>query len=148
MEKRKPWDIEEEILLDEKSIEAINNGEKDDGSSMRFDLFCRYNLCYKSILICFLFNFLDRIIFNYIDLNSIKIEPSSMISDELREFWTDLTISFKLLGYEFKIAIIIEHKSGYDKFLLLQMLGYFVNFWKKERRNKVSDLTRVIPIVI
>ncbi len=85
MDKRKPWEIDDnEFLVTEEEIEFASKDESNDGSTMRFDLFCRYNLTRRSILICLLFNFLNRIIFNHIDLSSIKVEPSGVITDELR----------------------------------------------------------------
>ncbi len=146
---KKPWEIDEDdefLSIENDTFEE--DLKSDDGSSMRHDLFSRACLMIKRILICLLMNTLDKDIFDYIDFKTLSIEKSNIITDELREFWTDLTISFKVSGYDFKTVIIIEHKSYYDKFMLLQMLTYIVLYWNGELKDGHFSLSRIRPIFI
>jgi predicted transposase/invertase (TIGR01784 family) len=69
-----------------------------------------------------IFNRLPTTIRKSIDFSNLKIETSSYITKELKEYFSDLVFSCKHKNSNLKISLLVEHKSFVSKFPYLQLL--------------------------
>lgn len=83
------------------------------------------------------------------DLSSLKVKKESYLNEELKEFFSDLILEVVLNSkYDTKLelALLFEHKSYPDKFVLIQIGYYIFSHYLKAIKNK-KPLVLIIPIV-
>ena len=98
----------------------------------------------------FLANYLPPTVLPLLDLNQIKLEKESFIDPRLQEHFSDLLYSVPLandVGMVF-VYLLLEHKSYYDPFTPLQILGYMVRFWERRQRQGQKTLEPIIPLLL
>jgi predicted transposase/invertase (TIGR01784 family) len=87
-----------------------------------------------------------------LDLDSLKLQKDSFVDDELRDSYSDMLYSIRLLGQEGEpiegqVYLLLEHKSQSDPMTCFQMLRYIVRIWE-QRLRKGQSLCPVFPLVI
>ncbi|MGC8482936.1 MAG: Rpn family recombination-promoting nuclease/putative transposase [Thermodesulfobium sp.] len=94
----------------------------------------------------FIGRFFPKDIRKHIDLDSVKLIDNKKLTKGYKKYQLDLSFDCKFKGKESKFYLIFEHKSGLDKFVLLQILSYMVVTWETNlKQNK--DLIPIIPII-
>ncbi|MFE7720746.1 Rpn family recombination-promoting nuclease/putative transposase [Nocardia rhizosphaerihabitans] len=85
-----------------------------------------------------------------LDLTTLRLQPGSFVSRELRSRYSDLLYSVEFDGRDAYVYVLIEHQSGNDRFMALRMLEYVVNIWAQYRREHPATevLPPVIPLVV
>jgi predicted transposase/invertase (TIGR01784 family) len=88
---------------------------------------------------------LPKDLLDKLDLDTLEIDPNSYITDELKEFFSDLvwTCRFKNGFEQRKIALLFEHKSYKPLFPHFQLLDYQRNAWKLQ----VSEGSKPVPML-
>ena len=111
--------------------------------------------------------YLKEEIRDILDLETLKVERGTFISEELKEYYTDILYKVKMKSEEVYMYVLVEHKSYYERFLPLQLLSYMVKIWEREieekrrerrersrevqediGRQEPIELTFILPIVI
>lgn len=87
-----------------------------------------------------------------LDFSTLKLTPNSYVSDELEQSMSDVVYSCGFKGggsLAVEIALLIEHKSYYDKYALLQIGGYLFSGYRQQlkQEKKKKNLTPIIPIL-
>ena len=96
----------------------------------------------------FLRHYLPPIIVALLDLTRLQLEPGSFIDARLRKHFSDLLYRVGLAGGgEAFIYFLLEHKSGPDEWAVLQVLRYQVLTWDRMRKQGVSKLPVISPII-
>ena len=96
----------------------------------------------------FLRNYLPEEILSRFDLDTLQLEKESFIASELRESFSDLLFSVKAnTDRRIFIYLLLEHKSGPDRWVAFQLLRYIVQFWERQRDQGCEWLPQIIPIV-
>ena len=90
-------------------------------SNLPHDKFVRKVFSKRKNLVDFLRNALPKKYYDKLDVDSVQLSKESFIgnkyiSKQLGEFYSDLFVNVKLDGKDAKCGILIEHKSGYNKF--------------------------------
>ncbi len=81
-------------------------------------------------------------------LDSLNLENTSYVDEQLKEHFSDLVYSCRIEDqHEIKISILLEHKSYAVEYPHLQILRYLLMIWETQAKQK-QPLTIVIPIVI
>ena len=111
------------------------------------DKFLKETLSKKENAVEFLRNYLPSYISEMINYDKIEIEKDSFVTDELREFFTDLLYKIEIMGEEGFIYLLFEHKSYPEKFIGIQLLEYLVQCWKAKIKQK-EKLPIILPLVI
>jgi len=100
----------------------------------------------------FLYTSLPLDIQNSIEFDGLTIDPTSYISNEMKDNFCDIVVKTKLKGtvatvpYDVDIYILMEHKSYYDKAIFIQLLKYMLLMWEKDIAEK-KPLRVIIPLV-
>ncbi len=83
-----------------------------------------------------------------LDLSEITLDPTSYVSEEYREAFSDVVVRCraKTEGGPVDIYILFEHKSHPDKKILMQLLRYMHLMWEKDGDEK-KPLRIIIPFV-
>ncbi|MEZ4907668.1 MAG: Rpn family recombination-promoting nuclease/putative transposase [Saprospiraceae bacterium] len=113
------------------------------------DKFFKAMMAEKDVAIDFLRQFLPKDVIELIDLDTISVENSSFIDDNLNEVFSDAIFKCNLKSHSdnhFYLSVLIEHKSYPDKFVVLQMLQYLVNAYQSQLKND-KILHPVIPVL-
>ena len=97
-------------------------------------------------------NYLPEEISCQIKLDEVSLEHDSFVDEGLKEHLSDLLINAPLKGSgNTKIYVLFEHKSGNERFVMLQLLRYMVQIWEKERSSgnsgKDARLTPILPLI-
>ena len=91
-----------------------------------------------------------------LDLEGMTLQDANLLDEHLGEYFCDAIYETHLkqeAGEEsprkIRVILLFEHKTSIDSYfdLFLQLLGYIVLLWKKDRANKLPP-TIVIPLVI
>ena len=87
-----------------------------------------------------------------LDLDSLELQKDSFVDDELRDSYSDLLYSVKLVDQEGRPAegqvyLLLEHKSQSDPMTCFQLLRYIVRIWEQRLRNGQS-MCPIFPLVI
>ncbi|MEZ4906595.1 MAG: Rpn family recombination-promoting nuclease/putative transposase [Saprospiraceae bacterium] len=113
------------------------------------DKFFKAMMAEKDVAIDFLRQFLPKDVIELIDLDTISVENSSFLDDNLNEVFSDAIFKCNLKSHSdnhFYLSVLIEHKSYPDKFVVLQMLQYLVNAYQSQLKND-KILHPVIPVL-
>ena len=63
----------------------------------------------------------------HVDLNSLHLENTSYVDEDLKNHFSDLVLSVLIKGHEFpaaRVYLLFEHKSSPDPMVGLQILRY------------------------
>ncbi len=88
-------------------------------------------------------------ILKVMSLDTIEIIQESYITEELKEYFSDIVYNIKLresIEEDLEVALLFEHKSYPDKNVAIQVGLYMFSHWMKCIREK-KKLKPVIPIV-
>src|SRR5690554_5927533 len=81
----------------------------------------------------FLQEYLPGDVIELIQLDSLQVQSTSYVDDELKEYFTDMIFMVNMKKHdELYISILIEHKSYPDKFVSLQMLNYILKAYQSQ----------------
>ena len=81
------------------------------------------------------------------NLNSLILDGSSYINEDLSAYYSDLVWNVSYGKTTVKIALLFEHKTQASRYIHLQLLRYMLQIWDKNIENG-DDLVPIIPIVI
>ncbi len=90
----------------------------------------------------------------YFDLDSLQLEATNYIDDKMKQYYSDLVFSIRLINHEFpaaKLYLLFEHKGAPELMPGLQILRYMALEWKDlydQRRLVNGKLPPIIPILI
>jgi predicted transposase/invertase (TIGR01784 family) len=117
------------------------------------DAFVRHSFENPLVLQEFCSNYLPRSVAEQIEINKVRLDHDSFVDKNLKEHLSDLLINAPLRNSSTaKIYILFEHKSGDERFVMLQLLRYMVQIWQKElaAQKSVSSycLTPIIPLIL
>lgn len=85
---------------------------------------------------------------NKLNLDTIDIDNSSYVDEELSEIFSDIVYTCQYDGKtNIRISLLFEHKSYFDKYHKIQVLKYMVRIWESARKNR-SELSPVIPVIV
>jgi len=85
-----------------------------------------------------------------IDWSSLRLEPGSFVDDALKKRHTDLLFT-ALLGRKLVLLyVVLEHKSGADRWTALMLLRYVVRVYDRFLADnpKAKSLPPILPIVV
>ncbi|MBS9779050.1 MAG: Rpn family recombination-promoting nuclease/putative transposase, partial [Moraxellaceae bacterium] len=98
----------------------------------------------------FIEKLLPKDISQHIDLNSLELDNTEYIDEQLKTHCSDIVYNCNYLSEEqnkpipIKISLLFEHKSYQEKYPHLQLMRYFLNMWEMQNKQKQS-LTPIIP---
>ncbi len=86
-----------------------------------------------------------------IDFSSIEIDPTDYISEEFKEYFSDVVVKTSMRSKEndtlpADIYFILEHKTRGDRRLFIQVLKYMLLEWQSDIKQNDS-LRLIIPLV-
>ncbi len=82
-----------------------------------------------------------------IELNTLQIDTTSYINNQLKDLYSDVIYNCQLKnGEKTKLALLFEHKRSPPKFPHIQLLEYLVSIWRYNIENS-EPLTFTIPII-
>jgi predicted transposase/invertase (TIGR01784 family) len=92
--------------------------------------------------------FLPPALKEVLDFDSMTILGGTYITEDLKEFFSDLLFQFSLKNGEknLVVSLLFEHKSKADKYVLVQVGHYIFSQWIKELNNKQS-IKPIIPLI-
>ena len=110
----------------------------------------------------FLKNYLPRELVDLVNINTLSSEPTSYLTKELEEQFTDLVYKAEIKGEKAYITFLLEHKSYPDRMVIFQVLKYIISIWEEKIRNDVEskkaenkilktneiELPIIIPLVV
>jgi len=89
---------------------------------------------------------------SHLDLSTIEIDMEGYISQEFKEFYSDVVASLSFLdsNQDVEMYFLFEHKSTPDLYARLQTLNYQVQKWMYMLKNKQlgKQLPIILPVVI
>jgi predicted transposase/invertase (TIGR01784 family) len=113
------------------------------------DKFCKETLGNVSIARDFIFHYLPNDILGIIDIKTLLPLKDGFITQDLKEYFSDLLFSVNMDGKESYLYFLFEHKSYLEKNILLQLLTYMVRIWEnKLEKEKAGGLPIIVPLVI
>jgi predicted transposase/invertase (TIGR01784 family) len=88
----------------------------------------------------------------FLDLNSLELQKDSFIDEDLRQSFSDLLYSVRLVDQDGQrgqgqVYLLLEHKSQSDPMTCFQLLRYIVRIWEQRQRSG-QTLCPVFPLVI
>ena len=106
------------------------------------DKYVKSVLTNKKYAINFLKNYLPERLVKRIDFSHFSIEKDSHITDNLKEYFSDLIFKTKINDKKSQIYFLFEHKSSPDSFIFGQLMKYIGLIWTKSKNKPI-----VIPYV-
>jgi predicted transposase/invertase (TIGR01784 family) len=93
---------------------------------------------------------------NAVDFSKIEIDPTTYISDDIKDYYSDIVVKTRLKtvvpdeptieGIPLDIYILVEHKTRAKNKSLVQMLKYMYLEWQKDT-DEGRPLRVIIPMV-
>lgn len=105
----------------------------------------------------FLSNYLPKELVSITDMDTLQPQPTSYISNELKEQFTDLLFRVNISNKEAYIYFLFEHKSYRDRMVIFQVLKYMIAVWESKikedlyarKEDNIIDTGDIeIPLVI
>ena len=114
------------------------------------DKLFKYTLSIKSEAVALVRNFLSEDLKNKLDFRTFKTESNSYINGSLQEYFSDTVWSCRLkTGEQVKVAFLLEHKSYFDKNVIVQFLRYLTEAYDTMlNKEKAEEATLLIPILV
>ena len=94
----------------------------------------------------FLRNTLPNEVARNIDYNSLKLVDKEVIKKNYKRYNLDIIAEVNIENKPCEVMVLFEHKSYYDKFTIIQILGYMLATWENNIKNDEA-LKPIIPIV-
>ena len=87
---------------------------------------------------------------NAIDWRSLRLVPGSFVDEALKTRHTDLLFTARMGRKPVFIYVVLEHKSGADRWTALQLLRYVVRVYDRFLADnpKATSLPLIIPVVV
>ena len=89
-----------------------------------------------------------------LDLDTLKLETGSFIDADLREKFSDLLLSVRMVGSDADseddralVYFLFEHKSQSDSLTVFQLLSDIVRIWEARLRDRMA-LCPIVPLVV
>jgi predicted transposase/invertase (TIGR01784 family) len=82
----------------------------------------------------------------HIDFDTLRVEPTSFIDDELRARFSDLLFGVHLAGQPAYLYLLFEHQSNPERFMCRRLLRYVLDAWDHHFKNHPD--ARYLPVVI
>ncbi|MBL7795379.1 MAG: Rpn family recombination-promoting nuclease/putative transposase [Saprospiraceae bacterium] len=84
-----------------------------------------------------------------LNLDTLKLSPERFLSDDLREFYSDLVYTCQTLGNKpVRICLLLEHKSApTGRRIYIQLGNYLRGIQEEDIRQKRPKFTLTIPIL-
>ena len=131
--------------------------------STPYDRYFKASIAIPEIAIPFVKTHVSPALSNKIDYSTFKVVQQSFITDELKEYASDVILEFDLISPDkgnlkpksklkpkIKVAILIEHQSTPDKFMAFRVIHYMLCYlqqqFKQQGKNK-KLLTPVYPLI-
>jgi predicted transposase YdaD len=108
-----------------------------------YDSLVRLTFTIKRFVISFLKVYLPPKIAALIDWRSLRVEPGSFISTELRSRYSDVLVSVNLAGHPLRIYFLVEHKSAQQTAAVAQVFELISELIKRSRQ----ETGRLVPVV-
>ena len=119
------------------------------------DRFARKTMGDPLIAADLLRHYTDPVVGKYVDLDSLKQEPTQSFGKKFQELFKDIAFASHLIDKKGKaeVLIIAEHKSRPEPFVLLQLLVYLVLSWYKRwndagRPQSTKTFRLPIPVLV
>ena len=104
----------------------------------------------------FIRTFLPKAINEVLDTDTLVLENTSFINEQLREYFSDIVWSCRTKNdREVKISLLLEHKSYADPMVPLQLLRYLTEAYDYQLSTYTSDqkggsarLSLCIPVIV
>ncbi len=94
-------------------------------------------------------NTLPKEIVKNIDFQTLKLDNTNYVTEELKEYFADLVFDVIYKSKtKIKLSILIEHKSSLVKNPYIQLLKYILNIWSYNSEKSKERLTPVLPIIV
>jgi len=100
-------------------------------------------------------HYTDPVIAKYVDLDSLKPEPTQNFGRKFQELFKDIAFASHLIDKKGKaeVLIVAEHKSKPEPFVLLQLLVYLMLSWYKRwcdagRPQSTKTFRLPVPILV
>ena len=99
----------------------------------------------------------DEDIKQHIDLTAIELQNTSFITDDLKEYFSDLVYKCPYFAHSdnqhssdqpAKMILLVEHQSTLDKYIPIRVFHYLFNFLNQELRvlkSKQPSLDKLPP---
>lgn len=112
------------------------------------DLLIKSILKDKKMAVDYLQNFLPKEIADKVDFETLTLVETSYINDQLKTYFSDIIYNCRIKSdnLDIEIAILIEHKSYKDKFVVFQILHYLSSAWIQSISNNENPKL-IIPIL-
>lgn len=81
------------------------------------------------------------------DLSTLKLESSSFVEDNLRQYFSDMLYSLKTTAGDGYIHVLIEHQSTPDKHMAFRLIRYAVAAMQRHLELGHKKLPLVIPML-
>ena len=112
------------------------------------DHFFRQMFGDRSVLSDFLQDYLPGEVLAQFDLATLELRRESYIDEDLREHQADLLCQVvRKDGSPAFLYLLLEHKSGPDRWVTLQLLRYKLRIWE-QMRGEGADPAPVLPILV
>ena len=125
---------------------------------MTFKITDAHDACFKSFFNRkefvqeFIWYYIPEEIKSHLDLSSIEIDMEGYVSQEFKEFYSDVVASLSFLesDQDLEMYFLFEHKSTPDLYARLQTLNYQVQKWMHMLKNQKlgKQLPIIVPVVI
>jgi len=100
-------------------------------------------------------HYTEPVVAKYVDLDSLKPEPTQNFAKQFQELFKDIAFASHLIDKKGKaeVLIIAEHKSKPEPFVLVQLLAYLMLSWYKRwsdagRPQSTKSFRLPLPILV
>jgi predicted transposase/invertase (TIGR01784 family) len=104
------------------------------------DKFFRATMRFIEVAQDFFHYYLPKDIRQALDMNSIRLEPTSYVTEELQESFSDLVYSCNLAGEQAYVSILVEHQSTAKKFMPVRVHHYLFNLLHEQLKTNGQTL--------
>ena len=113
------------------------------------DKFFRAAMGYQAVAEDFFRYLLPSAVTREVSLSSLALEPKNYISDDLREYVSDVVYSCHIPGKSADVLFLVEHQSSVDRWMTLRALHYLCSLLVSyTKRKAVSVLPPVHTLLI
>ncbi|MCI0395976.1 MAG: Rpn family recombination-promoting nuclease/putative transposase [Chloroflexi bacterium] len=113
------------------------------------DRFFKETFSRPEIVRDFVQNYLPAPVVEILDLDTLELQKDSFVDPELQEHFSDLLYRVQQRnGEAADVYLLLEHKSGPDTWVALQLLRYMIRIWEMRLRQGAKRLTPIIPVVV
>ena len=109
-----------------------------------------FKLAFKQeeVMRAFLEERLDNKVRNRVNLDTLKLENCSFVSEELSQHHSDVIYSMEIDGKKGYLYILLEAQSGEDELMAVRLLEYDVKIIKHAMSNGAKSIPPIINLVL